>query len=88
MPSRSTSRPAALVRTLGDREFDVLRLLAVGHRNREIAAALGLSPHTVKFHVAKILEKLCVRTRAEAAAVAFAAGIRPRPRLVASPTDD
>ena len=78
----------ALVRTLGDREFDVLRLLAVGHRNREIAAALGLSPHTVKFHVAKILEKLCVRTRAEATAVAFAAGIRPRPRLVASPTDD
>ncbi|MDA0162619.1 LuxR C-terminal-related transcriptional regulator [Solirubrobacter ginsenosidimutans] len=71
---------SALVRTLGDREFEVLRLLAVGHRNREIASELTLSMHTVKFHVAKILEKLGVRTRAEAAAVAFAAGVHPRPQ--------
>ena len=78
---------SALVRTLGDREFEVLRLLAVGHRNREIAAELALSLHTVKFHVAKILEKLGVRTRAEAAAVAFAAGIHPRPQPAAVAAD-
>jgi signal transduction histidine kinase/DNA-binding CsgD family transcriptional regulator len=69
---------SALIGTLRDRELEVLRLMAVGHRNRDIAAELVLSQHTVKFHVANIFEKLGVRTRAEAAAVAFAAGIRPR----------
>ena len=49
---------------------------------------LAISLHTVKFHVAKILEKLGVRTRSEAAALAFAAGIHPRPRLAAVATDD
>ena len=75
---------SALVRTLGDRELEVLRLMAVGHRNRDIAAELALSQHTVKFHVARIFEKLGVRSRAEAAAVAFAAGIHPRPKPDAS----
>ena len=78
---------SALVRTLGDRELDVLQLMAVGHRNRDIAAELTLSQHTVKFHVARIFEKLGVRSRAEAAAVAFAAGIHPRPKPVASAPD-
>ena len=78
---------AVLVRALGDREFDVLRLMAVGHRNRDIASELALSPHTVKFHVGNIFEKLGVRTRAEAAAVAFAAGIHPRPRPASSAPD-
>jgi signal transduction histidine kinase/DNA-binding CsgD family transcriptional regulator len=77
-----TSVPAdesanALIGTLRDRELAVLRLLAVGHRNREIASELFLSQHTVKFHVANIFEKLGVRTRAEAAALAFAAGLHP-----------
>jgi signal transduction histidine kinase/DNA-binding CsgD family transcriptional regulator len=77
-----TSGPAdeaanALIGTLRDRELAVLRLLAVGHRNREIASELFLSQHTVKFHVANIFEKLGVRTRAEAAALAFAAGLHP-----------
>ena len=71
----------ALISTLRDRELAVLRLLAVGHRNREIASELFLSQHTVKFHVANIFEKLGVRTRAEAAALAFAAGLhQPPPR--------
>jgi DNA-binding NarL/FixJ family response regulator len=66
-----------LIGTLGERELEVLRLMAVGYRNREIADQLIVSQHTVKFHVANIFEKLGVRTRAEAAAVAFAAGIHP-----------
>jgi signal transduction histidine kinase/DNA-binding CsgD family transcriptional regulator len=75
---------SALVRTLADRELDVLRLIAVGHRNRDIAAELALSHHTVKFHLRNIFDKLGVRTRAEAAALAFAAGIHPRPAPAAS----
>jgi DNA-binding CsgD family transcriptional regulator/signal transduction histidine kinase len=87
-----TARPvdesaSALVGTLGDRQLDVLRLLAVGHRNRDIAAHLGLSQHTVKFHLRSIFEKLGVQTRAEAAAVAFAAGIHPRAALDAPVSD-
>jgi DNA-binding CsgD family transcriptional regulator/signal transduction histidine kinase len=85
--ARSVDESAsALVRTLGGRQLDVLRLLAVGHRNRDIAAQLGLSQHTVKFHLRNIFEKLGVRTRSEAAAVAFAAGIHPRTAPDGSPS--
>lgn len=59
---------------LNPRELDVLELLVQGHRNRVIAERLHISEHTVKFHVAKILKKLDVTTRGEAAALARAAG--------------
>ncbi|WP_270041867.1 LuxR C-terminal-related transcriptional regulator [Solirubrobacter ginsenosidimutans] len=75
---------SARVGTLRDRELAILRLLAVGHRNREIADELFLSPHTVKFHVGNLFEKLGVRTRAEAAAVAFAAGLQSASEPVAA----
>src|SRR5690349_3957664 len=55
---------------LGARELEVLGQLARGRRNREIAGELHISESTVKFHVAKILEKLGVSSRGEAAAVA------------------
>ncbi|MCP2245055.1 helix-turn-helix transcriptional regulator [Lentzea aerocolonigenes] len=55
---------------LGARELEVLGRLARGRRNREIAADLHISESTVKFHVAKILEKLGVGSRGEAAALA------------------
>jgi DNA-binding CsgD family transcriptional regulator len=60
--------------TLNPRELDVLERLVDGHRNRAIAQQLHISEHTVKFHVAKILKKLNVNSRGEAAAVARAAG--------------
>ncbi|GHE93510.1 helix-turn-helix transcriptional regulator [Streptomyces fumanus] len=53
---------------LGEREVEVLALLARGHRNRAIARELHISESTVKFHVANILAKLGVTTRGEAAA--------------------
>ncbi|MEJ3749087.1 LuxR C-terminal-related transcriptional regulator [Actinomycetes bacterium KLBMP 9797] len=55
---------------LGARELEVLGQLARGRRNREIARELHISESTVKFHVAKILEKLGVGSRGEAAALA------------------
>ncbi|MFF8373191.1 LuxR C-terminal-related transcriptional regulator [Streptomyces lydicus] len=54
---------------LGERELEVLARLALGHRNRAIAQELHISESTVKFHVAKILTKLGVGSRGEAAAL-------------------
>lgn len=57
------------------REQDVLRLLVARRTDREIAAALFLSPRTVNWHVTRILGKLGARTRREAAALASAYGL-------------
>ena len=51
---------------LTDRELEVLGLLAKGFANKQIAAALGISEHTVKFHVSSIYTKLNVTNRTEA----------------------
>lgn len=66
--------------TLGDeltdltaRERDVLRCLAAGSRNDEIARELLISPHTVKFHISKLLGRTGARNRAELAALYGAA---------------
>ena len=56
---------------LTPRERDVLRLLATGSTDREIAAALFVSPRTIQTHVANIRKKLGVGSRTEAAALAF-----------------
>ena len=52
---------------LSRRELEVVRLVAVGRTNREIAQELFLSPRTVDMHVRNILRKLDSRTRVEAA---------------------
>lgn len=54
---------------LRPREHDVLRRLAAGRRNREIAADLAISENTVKFHVSNIYRKLEVTSRSEATAL-------------------
>jgi DNA-binding NarL/FixJ family response regulator len=60
---------------LTDREREVLALLAQGSTNRQIAAALTITPNTVKKHVDHVLQKLGVSTRAAAAAIAVRAGL-------------
>lgn len=57
------------------RELDVLRLLAKGERNREIADALGLAEPTVKIHVNNLLRKLQAKDRTEAAMIALKRGL-------------
>ena len=59
---------------LSRRETEVLRLIAVGLSNREIASSLVLSEHTVHRHVANILQKLAQSSRAAAAAHATRVG--------------
>ena len=66
-----------LPESLSSREVDVLRLLASGLTDREIAEALFVSVRTVEGHVARIFPKLGVRTRTAAARAAIAAGLIP-----------
>jgi NarL family two-component system response regulator YdfI len=68
MPATADELPEPLTR----REREVLQMLAAGLVNKEIAARLAISDHTVKFHVASILGKLGASTRTEA----VSAGIR------------
>ncbi|MEW5939482.1 MAG: response regulator transcription factor [Chloroflexota bacterium] len=70
-PSEAKGRHVAL----SDREIEVLRLVADGKPNREIALALSVSDNTVKFHLKNILQKLNVANRAEAVMAATQMGI-------------
>lgn len=66
-----------LLETLTPRELEVLRMLADGLGNKEIAGQLGISDHTAKFHVAQILAKLGAASRAEAVAIGMRRGLVP-----------
>jgi non-specific serine/threonine protein kinase len=62
---------------LTPREREVLELIAQGQSNREIAAALFVTEHTVKYHVASLFNRLEVTSRAEAVARAASLGLLP-----------
>jgi DNA-binding NarL/FixJ family response regulator len=72
---RPPARPLGSHETLTPRELEVIELLASGLSNKEIAERLGVSFHTVKFHVNAILGKLGAASRAEAVALAAKAGV-------------
>jgi DNA-binding NarL/FixJ family response regulator len=74
---RRSTRPAPSLGALTDREREVLRLIASGANNAEVAAALHLSERTVKGHVSAIFLKLGVRDRAAAIIHAYGAGLVP-----------
>lgn len=75
--ARTERGDAAAPEHLTDRELDVLRLVVAGLRNKEIAAELGISENTVKFHLKNIVEKLQVQSRTELAARAVREGLLP-----------
>ena len=60
---------------LTPREIDVLEMLAEGMSNREMATRLGISEHTVKFHISSILGKLGAATRTEAVTLGIRQGL-------------
>lgn len=66
-----SKRPAALT----DREREVLRLVAAGRSNKQIARQLGITERTVKFHVTSIMNKLGADNRAQAVALAAERGL-------------
>lgn len=75
-PSRQTTTSVdAAIGTLSERELEVLRLIAAGRTDREIAESLVLSTHTVHRHVANVRSKLGVPSRAAAAAWAADRGL-------------
>lgn len=67
------SRPADIALT--QRELDVLALMAEGGSNKMIARQLGISVHTVKFHVGSLLDKLDATGRTDAVAHAARRGV-------------
>jgi len=71
VPSRREQRAQPAPFNLTERELEVLRLVAAGRGNRDIAAELFISPKTASVHVSNILGKLGVGTRGEAAATAY-----------------
>ena len=76
----STAAPGAALQAgaaLTARELEVLRLVARGLSNKEIAADLRITTHTVKYHLAAVLEKLGVRSRTEAVSRGVRTGLLP-----------
>jgi DNA-binding NarL/FixJ family response regulator len=72
-------RSAADISSLTRRELEVLKLLARGHTNGELAALLHIGEGTVKTHVARILGKLGLRDRVQAVVLSYESGVvRPR----------
>jgi len=72
LPSRKAEVP---FEQLTPRELEVLAMLSEGFGNRQIADRLGVSDHTIKFHISSILDKLGVSTRTEAVTAGLRMGL-------------
>ena len=70
-----TNSGEQLIDPLTDREIEVLQLLAQGMANKQIALQLGISEHTVKFHISGIYTKLGVSNRTAAVRMGVRRGL-------------
>lgn len=73
--SRPPQRDAVALDPLTERELEVMKVIAAGRSNAEIAAELFLSEQTVKTHVSRILSKLGLRDRTQIVIVAYESGL-------------
>lgn len=71
----SPRTPPTRAADLTEREREVLRLIAMGHSNARISEELGITPGTAKIHVTRILTKLGVESRVQAAVYAYRYGL-------------
>jgi non-specific serine/threonine protein kinase len=74
-PGARSKQPARAAAGLSPREYEVLRLIAAGRSNTEIAAALSISPRTATTHATNILNKLGLSSRAKVIAFAHREGL-------------
>lgn len=77
LPRKEGNPQASAALGISERELEVLKELAGGRSNKEIAAQLKVSPNTVKTHVARLFDKLGARRRTEAILKARELGIVP-----------
>jgi DNA-binding NarL/FixJ family response regulator len=82
---REVRAPEAPTEALSPRETEVLRMLAIGRTNKEMARELAIGEQTIKTHVSRILGKLGVQSRTQAALYASRIGLIPVHELGASP---
>ncbi|MGI5268497.1 response regulator [Nonomuraea sp. CA-218870] len=74
-PPRASARRSVRLDALTDREREILRLIARGLSNAEIAGELGVSPSTIKNHVTSLFAKIGARDRAQAVIFAYEAAL-------------
>jgi DNA-binding NarL/FixJ family response regulator len=74
-PPATAADAPRVTEELTAREVEVLRLMARGQTNKEVAAQLRISEHTAKFHVSSVLAKLGARTRTEAVTIGMTRGL-------------
>ena len=75
LPGQGSTDDEELIEALTEREAEVLQLLAQGLANKQIAASLGISENTVKFHASGIFTKLGAASRTEAVRIGIRRGL-------------